>query len=251
MNSVKNVLITGASGGVGRGIATSCGEAGWTVWIAARRAAEGVSAAEEVDRAGGKGRFIFCDVGDPQSVSEAVAHIVGSGIDLDGVVHNATSGYSSQARPLSEVTLVELEDQVRVNLRGLYLLAQTSFESLRSTGGSLVVLTSEAGFEGKPRLVPYATVKASQRGLARVLAREWGPFGVRVNCVAPLASSPAMIRYCEHPSNRARVMDRIPLGRLGDPRSDIGPAVRYLLSDDSRFVTGQTMMVDGGSCPIS
>jgi NAD(P)-dependent dehydrogenase (short-subunit alcohol dehydrogenase family) len=250
MTKDKNILISGASGGVGRGIAASCGEAGWTVWIAARRAEEGASVAEEVDRAGGKGRFIFCDVGNPDSVSEAVSHIVSSESELDGIVHNATSGYSSQVRSLDEVTLAEVEDQVRVNLRGMYLLAQTTFDSLRSTGGSMVVLTSEAGFEGKPRLVPYATVKASQRGLAQVLAREWGSFGIRVNCVAPLASSPAMIRYCEDPTNRARVMDRIPLGRLGNPRSDIGPAVRFLLSDDARFVTGQTMMVDGGSCPI-
>jgi 3-oxoacyl-[acyl-carrier protein] reductase len=250
MNHVKNVLITGASGGVGRGIAVACGEAGWTVWIAARRPEEGASVAAEVDGAGGKGRFIFCDVGDPESVSDAVSHVISSDGDLDGVVHNATSGYSSQSRPLDEVTLAEVEDQIRVNVRGMYLLAQVSIDSLRSTGGAFVVLTSEAAFEGKPRLVPYATVKASQRGMVRVLAREWGSFGVRVNCIAPLAASSAMIRYCEDPTNRARVMDRIPLGRLGDPQSDIGPAVRFLLSDDARFMTGQTIMVDGGSCPI-
>src|SRR5580698_9716154 len=100
MKHVKNILISGASGGVGRGIAAACGAAGWTVWVAARRAGEGASVAEEVDKAGGVGRFIFCDVGDPGSVSEAVSHIVSFAGDLDGVVHNATSGYSSQARPL-------------------------------------------------------------------------------------------------------------------------------------------------------
>src|ERR1700729_3342896 len=98
MTKDKNILISGASGGVGRGIAASCGEAGWTVWIAARRAEEGASVAEEVDRAGGKGRFLFCDVGNPDSVSEAVSHIVSSESELDGIVHNATSGYSSQVR---------------------------------------------------------------------------------------------------------------------------------------------------------
>ncbi len=78
------------------------------------------------------------------------------------------------------------------------------------------------------------------------------PAGVRVNAVAPLAASPAMERaFVSDPTMQDRVMSRIPLGRLGDAATDIGVAVRFLLDRDARFITGQTLMVDGGSCPIT
>ena len=116
----------------------------------------------------------------------------------------------------------------------------------------VVALTSEAGFEGKARLPVYAAVKAAQRGVIRSLAREWGPTGARANCVAPLASTPAMTAAFAHdPAMASRVLARNPLDRLGDAEADIGPVVRFLLSDESRYVNGMTIMADGGSCPIT
>ena len=92
----------------------------------------------------------------------------------------------------------------------------------------------------------------AESGLMRSLAREWGPEGVRVNAVAPLAMTPAMEKaFVSDPAMEARVMSRNPLRRLGDPADDIGSAVRFLLSDDAAYVTGQTLMIDGGSCPIT
>jgi NAD(P)-dependent dehydrogenase (short-subunit alcohol dehydrogenase family) len=88
--------------------------------------------------------------------------------------------------------------------------------------------------------------------MARALAREWGPEGVRVNCVAPLAATPAMEEAFERdPAMAARVLGRNPLGRLGDAADDVGPVVRFLLSDDARYVNGMTVMADGASCPIT
>jgi NAD(P)-dependent dehydrogenase (short-subunit alcohol dehydrogenase family) len=115
-----------------------------------------------------------------------------------------------------------------------------------------LLLTSEAGFEGKARLPIYAAVKAAQRGFARALAREWGSDGIRVNCLAPLAASPAMERaFALDPAMQARVLGRNPLGALGEAVTDIGAAARFLLSDDARYVTGHTLMADGGSCPVT
>jgi 3-oxoacyl-[acyl-carrier protein] reductase len=251
------VMVTGGSGGVGRGIALACADAGWTVWIAARRAAEGTAVADEVTARGGTGRFVACEVGDATSVSAAVDTIVadgGPGGRLDGVVHNATSGLSPVPAHLADVALADLADHVAVSLRGTYLLARAALPHLAasSAGGAFVVLTSEAGFEGKARLPAYAAVKAAQRGVVRALAREWGPRGVRVNALAPLAATPAMVTAFERdPAMEARVMGRNPLGRLGDATDDIGPVARFLLSPDARFVTGNTLMADGGSCPIS
>jgi 3-oxoacyl-[acyl-carrier protein] reductase len=246
------VLVTGASGGVGRGIALACGEAGWTVWIAARRATEGNAVAKEVTESGGQGRFIECDAADATSVRAAIAAIVERDGQLDGVVHNATSGLSPKPVTLAELPLDELRDHVAVSMRGSWLLASEAKPHLVATRGSLLLLTSEAGFEGKAKLSPYAAVKGAQRGFARALAREWGPDGVRVNCIAPLASTPAMERAFEmDPAMAGRVLGRNPLGRLGDPATDVGPVARFLLSPDARYLTGNTLMVDGGSCPIS
>jgi NAD(P)-dependent dehydrogenase (short-subunit alcohol dehydrogenase family) len=247
----RTVLVTGASGGIGRGIALACGTAGWRVWIAARRGAEAASVAAEVTAAGGEGRAVTCDVTDEASVRAALDDAAADA-GLDGIVHNATSGFSSHAGPVGDVTFAQLDDHVAVATRGLYLLARHGLPHLAARRGAMVVMTSEAGFEGKRLLAAYAMVKAQQRGLVAVLAREWGPLGVRINAVAPLGSSPAMARaFVADPAMEQRVMGRIPLGRLGDTTTDIGVAVRSLLGDDARFVTGQTLMADGGSCPTS
>jgi len=246
----KTILVTGATGGVGRGVALACAQAGWSVWIAARREAEGNAVAAELDAAGGIGHFVHCDVGNRDSAEAAVAAAITKDGRLDGVVHNATSGLSPVPVVLADVTLDDLQDHVNVALRALHALAAASFDALAASRGSLLLMTSEAGFEGKARLSPYAGVKGAQRGFARALAREWGRDGVRVNSIAPLASTPAMERAFEmDPAMADRVLGRNPLRRLGDSTEDIGRAARFLLSDDARYVTGHTLMVDGGSCP--
>lgn len=251
-SSPKVVLITGASGGVGRGIALACGAAGWAVWIAARREPEANAVAAEVTTQGGAGRAVVCDVADPASVAATVAAVVARDGCLDGIVHNATSGLSPVPGALETLSAQDLQSHVSVSLRGTYLLAREAYPYLRAGGGSYVVLTSEAGFEGKARLPAYAMVKAAQRGLVRSLAREWGPDGIRVNCLAPLASTPAMeAAFGNDPAMAARVLGRNPLGRLGDAVTDIGPVARFLLSEDARYVTGNTVMADGASCPIT
>jgi 3-oxoacyl-[acyl-carrier protein] reductase len=246
------VLVTGASGGVGRGIAVSCGRSGWTVWVAARRRDEGRQVAEEVTAAGGSGRFVECDVGDDQSVAAAIAAAVSGDGRLTGVVHNATSSLSPSPVDPSTVPMEDLRQHVAVSVRGSYLLARHAYPHLVASGGSMVLLTSEAGFQGSVRLAPYATVKGAVRGLARSWAREWAPAGVRVNCVAPLADSPALeVALAKDPTMAERVLGRHPFGRFGHPVDDIGPVVRFLLSDDARYVTGATLMADGGNFPIS
>ncbi len=245
------VVVTGASGGVGRGIALSLGTAGWTVWVAARRQREGQTVADEVTASGGHGRFVECDAGDGDSVRAAVNTVVEGDGRLTGVVHNATSALSPLPVVSATIRLEDLRSHVAVSVRGAYLLAREAHPHLVAARGSMVLLTSEAGFQGSMRLAPYAAAKAAVRGLARAWAREWGPDGVRVNCVAPLASSPALELALAKDSTMAdRVLGRHPLGYFGDPVGDIGPVVRFLLSDDARYVTGATIMADGGNFPV-
>jgi 3-oxoacyl-[acyl-carrier protein] reductase len=222
------------------------------VWIAARRRTEGQQVAAEVDARGGRGHFRECDAADADAVGRVVSEIVATNGQLNGVVLNATSSLSPKPVVLAETPIAELEDHVAVSLRGMHILAVATYPHLRASAGSFVVLTSEAGFEGKAKLSVYAAIKAAQRGIVRSLAREWGPHGVRVNCVAPLAATPAMDRAFEmDPEMAARVLGRNPLGRMGDSATDIGPVVRFLLSADARYLTGNTLMADGGSCPIT
>ena len=246
----KTILVTGATGGVGRGIALACGEAGWSVWIAARREKEGLEVAREISEAGGQGHFVLCDVGEPDSIDAAIDAVLAEDGRLDGIVHNATSGLSPVPVALHEVSLDDFQNHIDVALRALHSLARKGYAALKASRGSLLLMTSEAGFEGKAKLPPYAGVKGAQRGFARALAREWGRDGIRVNSIAPLASTPAMERAFELDAAMAsRVLGRNSLGRLGDSTDDIGRAARFLLSDDSLYVTGHTLMVDGGSCP--
>jgi NAD(P)-dependent dehydrogenase (short-subunit alcohol dehydrogenase family) len=245
------VLVTGASGGVGRGIALSLGAVGWTVWIAARRRPEGQRVADEVTESGGVGRFVQCDVGDPDSVRTAIAAAVERDGRLTGVVHNATSALSPLPVVPLTVPMDDLRSHLVVSVRGSYLVAREAHPHLVATKGSMVLLTSEAGFQGSMRLAPYAAVKAAVRGLARAWAREWGGDGVRVNCVAPLAKTPALkVALAKDPTMADRVLGRHPLGYFGDPVDDVGPVVRFLLSEDARYVSGATIMADGGNFPI-
>ncbi len=246
------VVVTGASGGVGRGIALACADLGYTVWIAARREPEGTAVAREVGAAGGHGRFIACDTADQASVRAAIAAVLERDGRIDAVVHNATSGESPKPVPLATLPLADFRDHVAVSLRGSWLLAAAAHEALQRSGGRYVLLTSEAGFEGKLKLPAYAAVKAAQRGFARALAREWGPDGITVNSVAPLAMTPAMdTAFVLDPAMEKRVKARIPVGRVGASDTDIGPVVVALLGPGMSYLTGNTLMVDGGSCPVT
>ena len=112
---------------------------------------------------------------------------------------------------------------------------------------AFILLTSPAGVEGSADRATYGAVKAGQRGFAKSLAREWGPIGIRVNCIGPVAMTPAMERaYAANPNLESRLNARIPLGRVGDPEADIGAAAVFLASEMSRYITGQTFIVDGG-----
>jgi NAD(P)-dependent dehydrogenase (short-subunit alcohol dehydrogenase family) len=240
------VLVTGAGGGVGRGIALAAAADGAHALVATR-SETGQAVAEEITARGQSATWVRCDVTLADSVAHAVAqaiHITGR---LDAVVHNATSNASSQPHQLVQVDDGLWDDHYSVSVGGAFHCASAAFESLRARGGSLVVMTSPAGMEGSATLPLYATMKGALRGFAKSLAREWAPHGITVNVVSPLAYSPAMTAAIEaEPAMEARLARRIPLGRIGDPEHDIGSAVAFLIGPGARYITGQTLGVDGG-----
>jgi 3-oxoacyl-[acyl-carrier protein] reductase len=244
--SGRTVLVTGGAAGVGRGIALACGAAGAHVVVASRRD-NGVDVVDEIVARGHAASWSQCDVTDRDSVAGAVAHAVDRTGALHAVVHNATSNQSSVPHRLEEVQDALWEQHTSVSLRGAYHCAVAALPALRATGGTLLVMTSPAGFEGSATLPLYATMKGALRGFAKSLAREWAPHGVTVNVVSPLAYSPAMVNaIAEDPAMEGRLARRVPLGRVGDPEVDVGRGIAFLVSADAAFVTGQTLGVDGG-----
>jgi len=243
----RSILVTGAGGGVGRGIAVACARAGAAVVIAARRAVTGDRVAREIAAFGGAAQSVECDVTRRRDVESAVGAAVERFGGLDAMVHNATSGRSPEVCELETASAELWEEHCSVSLRGSYYSAQAALPELRARRGRLLLLTSPAGMEGSANLPLYGMVKAAQRAFVKSLAREWGRFGINVNALSPLAATPALVRaFAEDPALEARLSARIPLGRVGDPERDIGAAAVLLLGEGARYVTGQTWVVDGG-----
>jgi 3-oxoacyl-[acyl-carrier protein] reductase len=240
------VLVSGAGNGLGRGLCVSAADRGATIVVAAP-GDNAATTVELIEARGGTARWHRCDVTDGDQVADCVEATVGLYGGLHAIVHNATSRHSSRPVPLPDVTAAEWDDHVAVSLRAAYLLAHHGFPHLQANRGRLVLMTSPAAMEGSVSLPAYAAVKGALRGFARSLALEWGPHKVTVACISPLSTGPALTRaYQQNPDLEARLTEHIPLGRVGDPEHDIGPVVSFLVGPDADYITGQTLVVDGG-----
>jgi len=239
----KRVLVTGASRGVGLGIARGFARAGAELTILAtgesvRRAAEAL--AEDCGR---EVRAIICDITD----RAAVAREVGGLGALDVLVNNAgTTSFIPHAQ-LEDVSIDDWNRILSVNLVGPFQCARAASELLRAGEGGEVVMTSSiAGIAGVGSSIPYCASKAALNNLTLALAHTLAP-DIRVNAIAPVAWTPAMdTATAANPTLEARLVGRTPPGRIGDPTDDIGPVAVFLASPLSRHMTGQTLAVDGG-----
>jgi len=241
------VLLTGASAGVGYGMALACAAAGARVVVTARNERQGEEVVAEIQERGDQAHFVRCDVTRRSDIAAAVEAATARFGQLDALVHNATSNRSPEPHSIQDIDAELLHAHSSVALRAAYDCAQASFEALRSQRGHFIVLTSPAGIEGSPTLPLYSAVKAGQRAFMKSLAKEWGPHGIQVNAISPLAATPALVRAFEaNPTLQAQLEALTPLGRVGDPELDIGAAAVLLLSPGSHYITGQTLVVDGG-----
>jgi NAD(P)-dependent dehydrogenase (short-subunit alcohol dehydrogenase family) len=240
------VLVTGAGAGLGRAISVAVARAGADVVVAG----PGDNASETADLVtadGGSALFVRTDVTVAADVEAVVLGAVDRFGGLDAVVHNATSRLSSAAVPVDRIEMAAFEDHMAVSLRGAYHCARAALPHLQARRGRFITMTSPAGLEGSVALPAYGTVKGAMRGLVKSLAVEWGPLGVTAVCVSPLAVTPALDRaYIENPDLEPRLRQVVPLGRVGDAGADVAPVVVFLLGDGARYISGQTIVVDGG-----
>ena len=169
-----------------------------------------------------------CDVTDASTVADTVATAVDRTGALHAIVHNATSNRSSEPHRLETVDATLWEEHAAVSLRGAYHSARAGFEALHASQGTLVLMTSPAGIEGSHGLPLYGTVKGALRGFTKSLAREWAPpRHDRQHRVAP-GLLPAMVNAIEKdPAMEERLSRRVPMGRVGDPETDVGPTVAF------------------------
>lgn len=242
-------VVTGAGQGVGRGIALRLASLGATVVIAARRAETGEPVAEEIRARGRRAECIVTDVADRSSIVACVEDTAARFGSLEILVHNALAG--AVPHRLEDVDPERhWHAMSRTSAWASFWCAQAGAPHLRRAGarGRLILVTSPSAVEGSANIPLYSPAKASQRALAKSLAKEWGPHGVTVNCIAPVAESPALAgAFAANPALKQAMELRTPLRRVGEPERDIGSVVAFLASDDAGYVTGQTIVCDGGS----
>lgn len=245
----RTAIITGAGGGTGRDMAVVLGKAGANVVIAARRGPTAEETASLIREAGGQALPLEADVTRRTDMERAVATAVEAFGGLDIMVHNAVHAGNSKPQDLMEIEEDDWDAQSAVSLGGAFLCAQTAFPHLKAAGsrGRFLLLGSAFGQHGAGHNPNYAATKAAYRGFVRALAREWGDHGITVNMLAPAALTEAAEGYLNaNPKLRDRYFKGFALGRMGRPQEDIGGAVLALCSEAFGYVTGQTLMVDGG-----
>ena len=242
-----SVLVTGASEGIGRGIALAAGAAGATVVVTALDGKSAESVANEIRARGGRAVSSDCDVTNRADIEAAVGLALTTCSRLDALIHNANMT-GARARTVQDIGDEDWAPPVAVGLRPIFYSARAALPALIEAQGSMIVLTSQSGIDGTAILPVYSAVKGAQRALVKSLAREWGPLGVRVNAIAPSAMTPAQAAYLQRePHMRAYLIARSPLHRMGDAEGDIGRAADFLIGPESRFISGQTLVVNGGA----
>jgi 3-oxoacyl-[acyl-carrier protein] reductase len=240
--SGRVAIVTGGSRGIGRAVVTELARAGCRVAVVATSessAGQGVAAAEE---AGGEARAFAADVRDGARAAEVVGEVVSAWGRLDVLVNNA--GVTRDGL-LMRMADEDIEAVLDTNLKAALLWCRAALKPMmKARSGSIVNISSIVGLMGSAGQSNYAAAKAGLFGLTRSLAAELGGRGVRVNAIAPGYIQTDMT--AELPQEvRERSLARIPLGRLGEP-ADIARGVLFLASDAASYVTGATLVIDGG-----
>jgi len=241
------VLVTGAASGIGEAVCRRLVREHAAVTLIDRDAERLTGVRDDLATAGGRVWAAPVDVGDEASVRDAVALAVERLGPLRGAVTSAGIFDPGDMQPLAGVELASFERTVRVNLIGTFLVAKYALPHLVEHGGAIVTIASTAGIRGHGFGSGYTASKGGVVALARLLAEQYGPHGVRTNCICPGATDTPMTGGVYRQPERAEQMRRaIPLGRVAMPH-EIGDVAAFLLSDDAAHVTGQILAVDGGS----
>ena len=241
----KTAIVTGGAGGIGQGIVRRFLAEGAKVAIVDIDQAQGEELLAELD---GEAIFIAKDISVEANAAEIVAETVERFGGLDVLVNNA---HASRQASILETTKEIWDLSFSTGTMATFYLMRAAYPELKKTRGSIINFASGAGIKGLPNQVAYSAAKEAIRAITRTAATEWAADGIRVNVVSPVALTPGIVQWSKaFPDAYQEVVDGIPLGRLGDPETDIAPVVVFLASANSRYMTGQTLMADGGSIKL-
>lgn len=241
----KVAVVTGASRGIGRAIAERLAEHGARVVVSSRKLEACEAVVADIHARGGNAHAMACHIGRKEDLQTLVrtTEALWGGIDIL-VCNAAVNPYFGPAAGMSD----EAFDRVlATNVRSIFWLTNMVLPGMAARGGgSVIIISSVGGFQGSNKIGAYNISKAADMQLARNIAIEWGRQGIRANCIAPgLIRTDFARALWEDPGILARTVKHSPLGRIGEPDEIAGAAV-FLASPASAFMTGQTLVIDGG-----
>ena len=242
------VIVTGGSRGIGRGLVLHLARQGALLAVTGRRQDRLDAVTAELRELGADPLVMAVNVADRDGAQELAARTVKRFGRIDGLVANAQTFRS--VTPLEEVTEGDMDVLYDTGPKGTLWLMQAVFPHMRDQGwGRIVTMGSNGALMGSTGYGPYVASKEAIRGLTRVAAREWGRHGIVVNCVCPVSIGHRAppVEDSERAEMWAATFSGQPVARDGDAEDDIAPIVAFLLSDACRYMTGQTVMADGGA----
>ncbi len=248
--SGKGVIVTGGGRGIGRGIARSMAKCGAGVIVAGRTEAPLLATVDELRSLGVVAVPIVTDITSRESLDGLVQAALNEFGTIDCWVNNAGSANASDVGPLIDLSEQSWDAVVDLNLKWTFFAAQAAARAMIGRGGSIINISSRSGSQPCPMTGQYGAAKAGVESLTTTMAVEWGHFGIRVNAVAPglvpTEESLAPGGTLSKASRVARQVETVPLRRLGTV-DDIGAACAFLASDESAWITGETIHITGGS----
>ncbi|MDM1523107.1 SDR family oxidoreductase [Empedobacter sp. 225-1] len=247
MDNLNNqiIIVTGGAAGIGGGITSELVKRGASVIAVDVNEEAGLEIEKKNE---GKVIFLKGDVSQEAVAQEAVELALTKFGKLTGLVNNA---HVSRQKPLMELTEDDWSISFDTGFRATLNFMKAAYNELKKSEGAIVNFGSGAALQGSRFQASYAAAKEAIRGLSRVAANEWAADNIRVNVVCPLALTAGVEKWKENfPEDYNHVVEKIPLGRFGDPQSDVAPIVAFLLSEDSKYMTGQTLMADGGDIKL-
>jgi NAD(P)-dependent dehydrogenase (short-subunit alcohol dehydrogenase family) len=240
----KVAVVTGASMGIGYGLAKALAHAGAKVAVTARRLKELQELVDEIEEEGGEALAVQLDITNISQIEAAMNEINGHFGRIDILVNNAGSGVNHNTL---EVTEDDWDQMMDVNLKGLFFCCQAAGKIMLQQGsGRIINMSSQASVIGIQHHAVYCASKGGVNQLTRTLAVEWSAQGINVNAVAPTFTyTPGTAERLDNPEFLQKVIERIPAGKVADIK-DVAGAVIYLASQAGDMVTGTVLMVDGG-----